>query len=135
MGNINLAFGNKKQKSTNKFGKEKVILTYHDGIPGKKEYYTYIDTEGNEQKFEDTTYTISKLSSTKYIAKKVSVSKVNLDFIPSKESVDYKPGYFTYNDNELYLNKPIYDKDSNSYFGINNIVKIYDKEIKLYEEI
>lgn len=133
MGNITLSFAN-NQKAKNKSQKEKVILTYHESTPGKQEYYSYIDANGHEKIFKDSSYTISKVSSSRYIAKKVNVSKVDLKFIPSKEPVNYKPEYFTYNEGQLFLDKPIYNEIENSYIGIFNIVKTYDKEIKLYEE-
>ena len=134
MGNITLSFTN-DQKVKNELQKEKVILTYHESTPEKKEYYSYIDSNGNEKIFNDPSYTVSKISSSKTIAKKVNVSKVNLQFVPSKESIDYKHEYFTYNDGKLFLDKPIYSELDNSYIGIFNKVKTYDKEIKLYEEI
>ena len=133
MGNITLSFVN-NQKSKNKSQKEKVILTYHESTPEKKEYYSYIDANGHEKVFNDKSYIISKISSSKIIAKKVNVSKVDLEFVPSKESIDYKPEYFTYNNGQLFLDKPVYDEINNSYIGIFNIVKTYDKEIKLFEE-
>ena len=56
MGNINLSFPTKvKKQKTNKVVKkeEKIILTYHPSIPAQKEYYTYVDKDGNEV-VEDT---------------------------------------------------------------------------------
>jgi len=133
MGNINLSFVN-SQKAKDKSQQEKVILTYHEYVPEQKEYYTFIDANGNEKIFNDPSYTISKISSSKTIAKKVSVSKVDLSFVPAKKPCDYKPEYFTYNDGQVFLDKPIYNELDNSYIGIFNKVKTYDKEIKLYEE-
>ena len=133
MGNITLSFTN-SQKAKNESHKEKVILTYHEYIPEQKEYYSYIDANGNEKTFNDPSYMISKISSSKTIAKKVSVSKVDLSFVPGKEPSDYQQEYFTYNEGKLFLDKPIYNELENTYIGVFNIVKTYDKEIKLYEE-
>lgn len=133
MGNINLSFAN-SQKANDESQKEKVILTYHEYIPEQKEYYTFIDANGNEKIFDDKSYTISKISSSKTIAKKVSVSKVDLSFVPAKKHSDYVQEYFTYNDGQVFLDKPIYNELDNSYIGIFNKIKTYDKEIKLYEE-
>lgn len=132
MGNITLSFTNKKQKPNKK---EKVILTRHNEIERIPEYYSYIDSNNNEQIFNDTSYIIAKASASKIIAKKTTVSKINLDFIESKESVKAESGYFTYNGNKKYIGKPEFDDTIGSYIGIFNNVNIYDKEIKLYEEI
>jgi len=131
MGNITLSFTDKKQNKV----KKKIKLIYHESIPGVKEYYTYIDKDGYESVFNDSSYMISKISSTKTIAKRVNVCKVPLEYVPEMKSVEYEPGYFTYNDNKLYLGKPIYNEETNSYFGVFDKANIYDKEVKLFEEI
>ena len=130
MKNINLSFTNSPKKKT----KEKVILTYHGYVPAQKGYYTYIDSDNNEKIFDDLSYTITKVSATKYNAKKTTLSKIDLKFVPEAESVEYCPAYFTYNTNEVYLDSAIYDKESNSYIGKMTTMKVYDKEIRLYEE-
>lgn len=132
MGNIILSFTNKKQKPTKK---EKVILTRHNETERIPEYYSYIDSNNVEQNFNDTSYIIAKVSSSKIIAKKTTVSKINLDFIEAKESIKEEPGYFTYDGNKKYIGKPEFDDTIGSYVGVFNSVNVYDKEIKLYEEI
>jgi len=133
MGNINLSFGNNTPKTV-KSKKEKIVLTYHEPVEGISEYYSYIDENGNEVKFDDKSYTIVKLSANKYIAKKANVSKVNLKYVPAQESSEYEPEYFTYGD-EKYLGEVKYNEETGKHTGIINVVKTYDKEIKLYEEI
>lgn len=138
MGTITLSFTNnstknKQIKHVQQNKKEKVLLTYHACIEGVPEYFTYMD--GNTEKvFNDSSYMINKISSTKYIAKKNYVSKIPLTYIPAQENIECQQEYFTYNDNEIYLDKPIYDEESNTYKGTMEIVNIYDKEIKLYTE-
>jgi len=138
MGTITLSFTNnsnknKQTKQANQTKKEKVQLTYHACVEEVPEYYTYID-EGKEKVFSDTSYMINKISSTKYIAKKNYVSKIELTYIPAQENIEYQPEYFTYNDNEVYLDKPIYNEETNTYTGVLEVVNIYDKEIELYED-
>jgi len=138
MGTITLSFNNssnkKNKNKTNKnVNKEKVLLTYHNCIREVPEYYSYI-VNNREVKFNDSSYMINKISSTKYIAKKSYVSKTQLTYVPGQENIEFQPEYFTYNDNEIYLDKPIYDEESNTYKGTMEIVNIYDKEIKLYTE-
>lgn len=138
MGTITLSFNNssnnKNKNKTNKnVNKEKVLLTYHNCIREVPEYYSYI-VNNREVKFNDSSYMINKISSTKYIAKKSYVSKTQLTYVPEQENIEFQPEYFTYNDNEIYLDKPIYDEESNTYKGTIEIVNIYDKEIKLYTE-
>jgi len=138
MGNITLSFNSKKNKG--KFSakrpenKEKILLTYHDCIQEKPEYFSYIDSNGNEMYFNDSSYTINKISSTQYIARKSYVAKVPLEFIESKAPVQYQKAYFTYNGNERYLDKVNYNSYTNSYVGTLEVVNVYDKEVLLYEE-
>jgi len=141
MGNITLSFSNNTKKNNkivanikNKPENTKVILTYHDCIKEVPEYYAYINESGQECKFIDTTYTINKISSSQYLARKSFVAKIPLNYVEGKESIDYVPGYFTYNDNEQYLDKVNYNSYTNSYEGTLEIVHIYDKEILLFEE-
>ena len=132
MGNINLSFKNNKTQNNKK---EKVILTLHESVPASSEYYTYIDSDNHTKKFVDSSYIITKVSSSKYIAKKTSVSKIDLNFVPSKEAIEYQSAYFTYNGIKFESEeKPIYDEEKCTYIGKLNIIKTYDKEIKLYEE-
>lgn len=137
MGTITLSFTNNsiKNKQTKQVQnkKEKVLLTYHACVEEVPEYFTYMD-EGKEKVFKDNSYMINKISSTKYIAKKNYVSKIGLTYIPAQENIEYQPEYFTYNDNEIYLDKPIYNEETNSYTGVLEVVNIYDKEIELYED-
>ena len=135
MGNINLSFKNSQNKKQKQTKKEKVILTYHDSIPQSNEYYTFIDKNGHELPFDNKSYIITKISSSKFVAKKTNVSKINLNFVPSKEGVEYKPAYFTYNSEKISLvEDPIYNEETNSYIGKITFTNIHDKEIKLYEE-
>jgi hypothetical protein len=137
MGTITLSFTNNsvknKQNKQNKVKKEKVLLTYHMCVEEVPEYFTYMD--GHKEKvFDDHSYMINKISSTKYIAKKNYVSKIPLTYVAAQENIESQPEYFTYNDNEIYLDKPIYNEETNTYTGVLEVVDIYDKEIELYED-
>lgn len=135
MGSINLSIVNNKNSKIRQTKKEKILLTYHESVPKSDEYYTFIDKNGHESIFNDKSYTISKISASKFVANKSSVSKINLKFIPSKEGTEYKPAYFTYNGEKISLTEdPVYNEETNSYIGILTETKVYDKEIKLYEE-
>ena len=137
MGTITLSFTNNsvknKQNKQNKIKKEKVLLTYHMCVEEVPEYFTYMD-KNKERVFNDNSYMINKISSTKYIAKKNYVSKIPLTYIAAQENIESQPEYFTYNDNEIYLDKPIYNEETNTYTGVLEVVDIYDKEIELYED-
>ena len=136
MGTITLSFRNNSNKPNKEIeykNKEKIQLTYHGPINSVPEYFTYIDADNKEVKFTDKTYMITKISSTKYIGKKSYVGKIPVTFIPSQEEIKHQPSYFTYNNGEIYLDKPIYNEETNTYNGVLEIVDVYDKEIKLYE--
>ena len=139
MGNISINFSNlpNKKKVTRSIIKEKpkkIILTYHNCIQEIPEYYTYIDSDNNEQIFTDTSYMINKASLSRYIAKKTIVNKTYLEFVPKKDAIEYKPDYFTYNDNEVYLDKAIYNESTDSYNGVLKTSELYDEKIIIYEE-
>lgn len=138
MGNISINFSNlnKKNKTTKNAEKpkEKIMLTYHDCIQGIPEYYTYMDIYDKEQVFTDKTYMINKVSSSKYIAKKNIVNKIFLTYNPGKENIEYKAAYFTYNNDKVYLDKPIYNEITNSYNGVLKSTVLYDEKIIIYEE-
>ena len=134
MGTITLSFSNNSNRQNKiNHNKEKVQLTYYGCVNPVPEYFTYINADNEEVKFTDKTYMITKISSTKYVGKKTYVSKNVLTYIPAQEEIDYQPAFFTYNGGEIYLDKPIYDEDSNTYKGVLEVVDVYDKEIKLYE--
>jgi len=136
MGTITLTFNNnsnKQNKQTPPKNKQKVQLTYHDCVKSVPEYFSYINENGEEVKLTDKSYMITKVSSTKYVGKKSFVSKIPLTYISAQEAIEYQPSFFTYNGNEIYLDKPIYDEESNTYKGVLEVVDVYDKEIKLYE--
>lgn len=130
MGTITFSFNNDSKKK-NKPDKEKVLLTYHQCINSVPEYFSYINDKNEEVKLDDKSYSITKISSSKYIGKKSVVSKIPVEFVEAKEKIDFKPEYFTYNGNEVYLKNPIYNEETNTYTGILEVVDIYDKEIKL----
>lgn len=138
MGNISINFSNlnKKNKVTKNVEKpkEKIILTYHDCIQEIPEYYTYIDSDNKEQIFSDNTYIINKVSSSKYVAKKNNVNKIFLTYIPGKENIEFRAAYFTYNNDKVYLDKPIYNEIANSYNGVLKSTVLYDDKIIIYEE-
>jgi len=136
MGTITLTFGNNSNKPNKKIehkNKEKIQLTYHGHINPVPEYFSYINADNEEVKFTDKSYMITKISSTKYVGKKTYVSKIPLTYIPAQEEIQYQSAFFTYNGDEIYLDKPIYDEETNTYKGVLEVVDVYDKEIKLYE--
>ena len=137
MGNISLSFTNdrpKTRKNNSLVNREKIYLNYYPEVKESAEKYTYMNSEGNEVEFTDPSYLVYKTSSTKGEAKKVMVSKVPLNFIEGVEEVKYKPAYFTYNSGtEIFLDKPMYNEETNSYIGIVNVNNIIDKEIQIFE--
>ena len=137
MGNISLSFSDNKKK-TKKYNsvlnKEKIYLKYYPEVKEEKERYTYINSQGEEVEFIDSSYIVYKTSLTKGEAKKVNINKINLNYIEGIEEVKAKPAYFSYNNGEeIFLDKPIYNKETNSYTGIIKINNIIDKEIKIFE--
>ena len=98
--------------------KKRIYLNYYKGIPEIPEYYSYIDSDGIEKKFEDKTYNIFKSGTNKIVARKNKVSKIPLTFIPSKQEIKYKEGYFITEDGNKYNNTVYFDKDTESYYVI-----------------
>ena len=135
MGTITLSFSNnfsKQNKEIEYKNRKKIQLTYHDCVNPVPEYFSYINADNEEVKFTDKSYMITKISSTKYVGKKTYVSKIPVTYIPAQEEIKYQPAFFTYN-GEVYLDKPIYDEENNTYKGVLEVVDVFDKEIKLYE--
>lgn len=137
MANISLSFTDDKPKiKKNNFSnnKEKIYLKYYPEIKEQNEKFTYINSIGNEVEFTDSSYVIYKISQSKGEAKKVTVNKIPLNFIEGKDEVKYQPAYFSYNNGkEVFLDKPIYNEETNSYVGIVKINNIIDKEIQIFE--
>ena len=136
MGTITLSFSNNYNKPNKEIeykNRKKIQLTYHGPINPVPEYFSYINADGEEVKLTDKSYMITKISSTKHVGKKTYVSKIPLTYVPAQEEIKHQPEFFTYNDTEIYLDKPTYDEESNTYKGVLEVVDVYDKEIKLYE--
>ena len=136
MGKITVSINNqnKTQKVKKSNSKEKIILTYYPLQKEVPERYTYLE-DGKEVEFTDSSYIITKISSTKSLAKKSIVEKVQLQFQPEKDHVEYQDGYFTYKDSdERFLDDVVFDKEVNSYIGTITKVHTYDKEIQIFEE-
>jgi len=139
MGNIVLSLNpqDKKKQQKPTTARKRIPLIHHDGIVGHPETYTYIADDGKEKVFDDSSYKILKVSSSKYIAKKTSVVKVPLEVVDSRDPIEYKPGYFTYislNGEQMrYLDRATYDNEDCSYHGTLKQTIMHDKEVKLLE--
>lgn len=137
MGNISLSFTNDKpktKKNNSISNREKVYLNYYPEVKEEQEKFTYMNSEGNEVKFTDPSYLVYKTSLSKGEAKKVTVSKIPLNFVEGIKEVKYKPAYFTYNSGEeIFLDEPIYNEETNSYIGIVKVNNTIDKEIQIFE--
>ena len=114
--------------------KKRIYLNYYKEIPEIPEYYSYIDSDGIEKKFEDKTYNIFKSGTNKIIARKNSVSKISLTYVPAKQEIKYQKGYFITEDGTKYDNTIYFDKDTESYYGIKRNISVYENKIQLSEE-
>ncbi len=135
MKNVVFSFGNDKKPNIVKPTKKKTILTYHDKIDGRNEYYTYINENGEEEKIDVTKYNIIKKSSSLIVASKVIVNKIDLEYVEPKEKTEYQKPYFTYNNGQnIFLDKPEFDESTNTYFGYNKKLYSFEQRVQLFKE-
>ena len=125
------SFGDNKKKTTRK--RKKVVLIHHPKIEGRKEYYTSINSDGNEEIFDINSYNVIRKSASSTVASKTIVDKVDLNFVDSKAGSDYKEPYFTYN-GEVFKDKIEYDESTNTYYGFINKLYMFDQKIQLFKE-
>ena len=135
MKTIVFSFGNSEKKNIVKPTKKKTILKYHNKIEGKKEYYTYINDNGEEEIFDTSGYNIIKKSSSLTVASKVIVNKIELEYVEPKEKTEYQKPYFTYNNGQdVYLDTPEFDDNTNTYFGYIKKLYTFEQQVQLFKE-
>ena len=130
MEKIVFSFGNNK-KTTKK--KEKVVLKHYPKNEGRKEYYTYMNDNGEEEIIDVSTYHIMKKSASLTVASKTVVDKINLDFVKGKESSPYKEESFTYN-GKPFTGKIEYDESTDSFYGLVSKMYSFEEKVKIYKE-
>lgn len=122
---------NNKKKPVNK--KQKVVLKYYPEIKGRKEYCTYINSNGEEEVFNSTGYNVIKKSTSLTVASKTIVDKIDLNYVNPKQDIEKKEEYFTYN-GEIFTDKVKYDEETNTYYGFDTKLYGFDKKIQLFKE-
>ncbi len=131
MEKIVFSFSNNKKPTTKK--REKVVLKHYPENKGRKEYYTHINDDGEEEAIDVTGYNILKKSTSLTIAAKTIVDKINLDFVEGKEKTPYKEESFTYN-GKPFSGKVEYDESSNTYYGLVSKIYSFEEKVKIYKE-
>jgi hypothetical protein len=121
--------------SSKSIGKtNKIVLTQKESEEVVPEYYTYIDSNGNEQKY---TGIISRSSDNVY-GKSFEQHKVKLEYHPGVKQVNGNDEYFSYTDmsgvERMYTDDIEFDEKSNSYVGKIPSVKVTNKVIDIFEE-
>ena len=132
MEKIIFSFGNKNKKATPK-KKEKVVLKHYPKNKGRKEYYTYINDNGEEEVIDVSNYHVIKKSASLTVAAKTIVDKINLDFVEGKESSPYKEEGFTYN-GKPFTGKVEYDESDDSFYGLISKIYSFEEKVKIYKE-
>ena len=112
-----------------------IILTKCEKLTNIPEYYSYIDANGNEQKYSG----ILIKNGSSFIGKIFDLQVVNLDFHPGVKHIEGTPEYFTYIDvkgNEIKYNGEVkYDNEKNCYIGTYVETHINNKPIAIFKEI
>ena len=113
--------------------KTQKVLIKHEKMTVVPEHYTYIDDNGNEQKYSGI---ISKSKDT-IIGKTFDISKVELQFHPGVVTVVGVPEYFTYvgksGVESIYEDKVHYDEEKNCYVGTILEKKITNTPVDIFE--
>lgn len=118
----------------------RIKLTKHDRVKGNPEYYTYISSDGNEEKYDGVvTKLIDENGETSYKGKIINTHKVVLNYHPSVTPVEHVDEYFSYLDNNgnerIFTGTPKFDLEQNTYFGEVNEEILHDEVIDIYKEI
>lgn len=114
--------------------KERIYLNFHHKEPEQPVYYTYMNEEGQEKRFDNSSYNILKVSSDEYVAKKNYVTKLPVTVVKGCSSVNYQREHFVDNENKEYFGDIYYDSENDKYYGIDKRTKCFNKKIKLFEE-
>lgn len=130
MEKIVFSFSNKKPTTKKK---EKVVLKHYPKNEGRKEYYTHMNDNGEEEVIDVSTYHVMKKSASLTVASKTIVDKINLDFVEGKESTPYKEESFTYN-GKPFSGKVEYDESSDAYYGLVSKIYSFEEKVKIYKE-
>lgn len=113
---------------------KKPLLTKHVVNETINEYYTYIDSKGEEQKYVG----IMSKSGDSFFGKTFEQHKVNLTYCPGVKHVAGNPEYFTYIDSNgntcRYSDVIEYDEVNNCYIGKIPTVVVTNKVIDIFEE-
>lgn len=99
---------------------EEVELEFHPAEPaidGWSSYFTYLNANGEEVKYTDSSMNLRKNADNTYFFMKVDKNIIDLNYHPGELP---KEAYFSYKDangNEaIFEGKPFYDKFTNTYF-------------------
>lgn len=137
-------FSNKSQKSSeqkpvkkNDLKKNvKINLIKHDRIEYSPEYYTYVNSNNEVCKYSGILY---KEEDGSYIGKNITTHKVLLTFHPTVKSVDYKAEYFSYIDiygkERIFTGTPLFNLETNTYYGEVQENNPVDTAVKIYKEV
>jgi hypothetical protein len=115
--------------------KVKVELTMHETTNYEPEYYSYVDANGESHKYSGIV--LSDIDGS-YVGKVINTHKVILDYHPTVETVKPVDEYFSYIDNNgierIFIGTPIFDSESNTYYGevVESILE--DKIIEIFKD-
>ncbi len=117
----------------------RVKLTKHEKVEGNKEYYTFINSDGESEKFEGL---VSKIMTEPnvytYIGKIINKQNIELIYHPSVESTSHVDEYFSYfdqNGNErIFIGEPTFDLEKNTYVGDVIEENLHDEIITIFTE-
>ena len=126
------------QKTTHKPSipqKLKVDLKYHEKTNHEPEYYSYINNEGQKCKYSGI---VTRDIDGSYVGKTITTHKVMLQYHPTVVSVEPVDEYFSYIDNNgierIFIGKPEFDAQSNTYFGNVTEEHLHDETISIFKD-
>ena len=123
-----------KNNNTDK-SKERVLLTKHDEVKFSPEYFSYLDSNNQEIKFNGI---VIKDEDGSYIGKQIIPHKVILEYHPTVKRVNAVNEYFSYLDDhgneKIFTGVPEFDLENNAYVGVIEENVLTDRIIDIFKE-
>lgn len=131
---------NKEQSANNAVkkpvqNKVKVELIRHESTAYEFGYYSYIDANGDKQKYSGIL--LNDIDGS-YVGKTITTHKVILDYHPTVDTVEHVDEYFSYIDNNgierVFIGQPKFNLETNTYFGEVTEDVLEDKIIEIFKD-
>lgn len=113
----------------------KVVLKKYDKVDYSPEHYSYVNSEGEVCRY--TGVMTTDIDGT-YVGKVITTHRIELQYHPKVDAVEGVDEYFSYIDGEgrerIFIGKPQFNLETNSYFGETVEDVLEDRIINIYKE-